>query len=78
MKLATNFYNDFSTEYRSIYFPNENHGTTENANYWKAKELTEGFNNGCVNYNHFIVKLARYCRTSALSIGILMSKYIIK
>ena len=78
MKLATNFYNDFSRDYRAIYFPNENHGTTENANYWNSKDITEIFNNGGVSYNRFIVKLSRYCGTTAESIDNLMSKYIIK
>lgn len=77
MKLVNDFYNKFSAEYRSIYFPNENHGHTENENYWNAKDITELFNNGCVNYNRFIVKLAKYCGTTAVAIDNLMLKYII-
>lgn len=77
MKLVNDFYGDFSAEYRAIYFPNEKHGYTDNKDYWNAKEITELFKNGCINYNQFIVKLAEYCSTSALSIGQLMSKYIV-
>ena len=74
--LCNNFYNEFSNDYRKIYFANENHGDSKNENYWNAKEITELFNNGCVNYNRFIAKLAKYCNTTEISIELLVSKYI--
>jgi hypothetical protein len=60
----TDFYNKVAKEIRGKYFPGENHGTTENKNYWKATEAMEDFNNGVLTYNALVKKLAKACKTS--------------
>lgn len=78
MKLVSDFYCQFSAEYRTIYFSSAKHGDTENENYRNAKAVVELFNNGCMKYNYFLVKLARCCGTNPEAIDNLMTKYIIR
>lgn len=74
---SENFFNKVVTEIRSTYFANENHGTTENTNYWKATKAIEDFNNGILTYKIFIARLAKATQTNNATIHNLVEKYIV-
>ena len=74
---SENFYNKVATEIKSRYFENENHGITENPNYWKAIKAIEDFNNGCLTYKILIGRLSRFCKTNNATIHNLIEKYIV-
>lgn len=70
------FFNKVATEVRQRYFSNENHGTTENQNYWKATKSIEDFNNGVLTYKVFIGRLSRACQSNNATIHNLVEKYV--
>jgi ABC-type enterochelin transport system ATPase subunit len=72
-----NFFNKVATEVRENYFQNENHGTTENPNYWKATQIMESFNNGELTYKVFIGRLSKACQTNNATIHNLVEKHIV-
>lgn len=72
-----NFFNKVATEVRSAYFANENHGTTENPNYWKATKAIEDFNNGILTYKVFIGRLAKATQSNNATIHNLVEKHIV-
>ena len=74
---TTDFFNKVATEVRERFFPNENHGTTENQNYWKANQSIEDFNNGVITYKVFIGRLAKACQTNNATIHNLVEKYVV-
>ena len=71
------FFNKVAKEVRSRFFANENHGTTENKNYWKATQAMEDFNNGVLNYRTFIGRLAKACQSNNATIHNLVEKYVV-
>ena len=71
------FFNKVATEVRQRFFPSENHGTTENKNYWKATKAMEDFNNGCLNYKVFIGRLAKATESNNATIHNLVEKHIV-
>jgi len=71
------FYNKVAKEVRATYFPNENHGYTENVNYWKATQTMEDFNNGCLTYRKLIGRLSKSCRETTKKMHNLVSKYVV-
>jgi hypothetical protein len=71
------FYNKVATDIRANYFANENHGTTENQNYWKTTKAIEDFNNGCLTYKVFIGRLAKATGTNNATIHNLVEKHIV-
>jgi hypothetical protein len=74
--LVDDFYNKFVTELKRIYFPNDNHGLSENKNYRGALYTVELFSNGCMTYNTLLNKLSKYCGRSKTEIHSILSKYI--
>ena len=74
---TTDFFNKTATEIKNRYFPNENHGTTNNQNYWKATKAIEDFNNGCLTYKVFIGRLSKSCGTNNATIHNLVEKHIV-
>lgn len=74
---ADDFFNKVATEIKSRYFPNEEHGRTQNQNYWKAIKAIEDFNNGCLTYKVFIGRLSKSCQTSNATIHNLVEKHIV-
>jgi hypothetical protein len=72
-----NFFNNVATEIRSIYFANENHGTTQNPAYHKASNAMELFNNGCLTYRQLIGRLAKTCNETTSKIHSIVEKHII-
>lgn len=72
-----NFYNKVATEIRAKFFPNENHGTTENPNYWKMTKTIEDFSNGSLTYKVFIGRLSKFCGTNNATIHNLVEKHIV-
>ena len=74
---TTDFFNKTATEIKNRYFPNENHRTTNNQNYWKATKAIEDFNNGCLTYKVFIGRLAKACQSNNATIHNLVEKYIV-
>jgi len=70
------FYNKVAKEVRATYFPNENHGTTENKNYWKATKTMEDFSNGCLTYRKLIGRLSKSCGETTKKMHELISKYV--
>lgn len=52
-------YNKLARAVRGIIFPNENHGTTENPNYWKATKVMENYNNGILSWGNMIKVLSK-------------------
>lgn len=73
----SDFFNKVATEIRSKYFPNENHGTTENQDYHKANHTLELFNNGCLTYRQLIGRLAKCCNDSTQAIHSIVEKYVV-
>jgi hypothetical protein len=71
------FFNKVATEVTSRFFPNENHGTTENQNYWKARKSIEDFNNGALTYKVFIGRLSKACESNNATIHNLVEKHIV-
>jgi hypothetical protein len=71
-----NFFNKVATDVRQRFFPNENHGTTENKNYWKATKAIEDFNNGVLTYKVFIGRVARATKSNNATIHNIVEKYI--
>ncbi len=53
-------YNKLARAVRGIIFPNENHGTTENPDYWEATEVMEWYNNGVIGWDAMIEALAKF------------------
>jgi hypothetical protein len=74
---TTDFFNKVATEVRSRFFTNENHGSTDNPNYWKANQAIEDFNNGVLTYKVFIGRLAKACQTNNATIHNLVEKYVV-
>ena len=72
-----NFFNKLATEVREAYFPNENHGTTENKNYWETTHTIELFNNGCLTYRQLILRLAKSCQDKNKNLHKIVEKYIV-
>ena len=70
------FFNKVATEVKQRYFPNENHGTTENQNYYKANKAIEDFNNGVITYKVFIGRLSKATESNNATIHNLVEKYI--
>ena len=70
-------YSYIVTEVREAYFPNENHGTTENKNYWKTAQTIEIFNNGCLTYRQLILRLAKSCQDRNKNLHKIVEKYIV-
>ena len=71
---STDLFNKVANEIRVKYFPEENHGTTENKNYWKATKIIEYFNNGILSYKVFVDKLSVVCKTDKDTIHNLLKK----
>ena len=71
------FFNKVATEIRIIYFPNENHGTTENTNYHKTTNTIELFNNGALTYRKLIGRLAKSCNDTTTKIHSIVEKNIV-
>jgi hypothetical protein len=74
---TTDFFNKVAKEVRERFFTNENHGTTENKNYWKATQAMEDFSNGCLTYKVFIGRLAKACQSNNATIHNLVEKYVV-
>ena len=74
---TTDFFNKVATEVRQRFFADENHGTTENQNYWKATQAIEDFNNGILTFKVFIGRLAKATQSNNATIYNLVEKYII-
>jgi hypothetical protein len=72
-----NFHNEVAIKLRATYFPSENHGTTENPNYWKMTKALEDFNNGRLTYKILIGRLSKSCQTNNATIHNLVEKYIV-
>jgi hypothetical protein len=73
----SDFFNKVATEIRGTFFPNENHGTTENPNYHTTTHTIELFNNGALNYRKLIGRLAKTCNTTTKSIHSIVEKYVV-
>jgi hypothetical protein len=70
------FFNKVATDIRAWFFPNENHGYTENKNYHATTYTIELFNNGCLTYRTFIGRLAKYCNSNNATIHNFVEKHI--
>lgn len=77
MKLCTDFVNQFKPVINARFFPNENHGTSLNKDYWKVKEFIELFSNRCISYGKLRIKLAKHCKTDVESIDTIADEFII-
>lgn len=77
IQITENFYNKVATEIRAKYFENENHGTTENKNYWEALKAIEDFNNCNLIYSKLISSLTKSCKDTAENIHNTIEKNII-
>jgi hypothetical protein len=77
LTLETDFYNKFAKDIRETYFPNENHGTTENKHYWKTTRAIELFSNGCLTYENFVTKVAKEVKDNKENIQKTVDKYIV-
>lgn len=73
----TDFYNRVAKEIRATYFPNENHGTTENADYHKTTYTLELFNNGCLTYRQLIGRLSKSCNETTETMHKIVSKNVV-
>ena len=71
------FFNKVATEVRGRFFLNENHGTTENPNYWKTTKAIEDFSNGILTYKVFIGRLSKATQTNNSTIHNLVEKHIV-
>lgn len=67
-------FNKIAKIIRATYFPNENHGTTENPNYWEATEAMEGFNNGVIGWQKMTKILSKCCECSENDISTLLQE----
>jgi len=74
---TTDFYNKVANKLRQEYFPNENHGTTENKSYHKTSHTLELFNNGCLTYRQLIGRLAKNCNDSTSNIHSIVETFIL-
>lgn len=71
------FFNKVATEIRSTYFPNENHGTTQNPAYHKTSHTIELFNNGALTYRQLIGRLAKTCNDTTSKLNSIVEKYVV-
>ena len=62
---------------KAEYFPNENHGYTENKDYHAMKYAVECFSNGCLTYPQLISKLAKCCKDTTEKLDSIVKKHII-
>lgn len=77
IQLHQDFFNKLAKDIRSTYFPNENHGTTENPRYWQTSKTMEDFSNGCINYTTLINSLVKSTGGTEKDIVKIVDKYII-
>lgn len=75
--IVDDFYNKVARELRTNYFPNENHGCTENENYHKTTHTLEMFNNGCLTYRQLIGRLSKSCKETTEKMHKTVSKNVI-
>ncbi len=76
--IIDDFYNKVAIEIRSKYFPKEEHGKTNNKNYWKTLKTIEDFNNGCLDYRKLVDRLSKSCNDTTENVQKTVEKYIIK
>lgn len=76
IKKTDDFFNKVAKELKAAYFPTENHGWTENKNYWKTVHALENFNNGCLAYGKLIHTLSKSCNDTKPNIHKRVEKYI--
>lgn len=77
MKRVEDFHNKLAKEIRETYFPTENHGTTNNKNYWKATYAIECFSNGCFNSDYLVKGLSKFCNDTKENIRSIVNKYLV-
>ena len=75
--LTNDFHNKLAVDIKAKYFPNENHGTSDNQKYRKTLYSIELFSNGCINYQQLIGRLAKNCQTTTEIIHSITKKYIV-
>lgn len=75
IKITSNFIN-ILVELRGVYFPNEDHGRTENKKYWKTTQAIENFNNGCLTYDRLISILSKSLGEEISKVHEIVSGYI--
>lgn len=77
MQKVNDFFNKLATEIHSTYFPNENHGYTQNKKYHASNYTIELFSNGCITVDRLIDKLSKNCKDTKENIEKIVNKYII-
>ncbi len=76
MKLVNDFFHKLTTDIRQVYFPNENHGQTQNKKYHATTYAIESFNNGCLTIDKLISKLSINCTDTDKNIRKIVNKYV--
>lgn len=76
MKVVDDFFNKLAKDLRSKYFPNEDHGRTENKKYHETTYAVECFSNGCLTYSKLINTLAKSCNDTKENIHEIVSRHV--
>ena len=74
---TSDFFNKVATQIRETYFPNDNHGTTQNQAYHKTTQTIELFNNGCLTYRQLIGRLSKSCLDTTKNIHAIVENYVV-
>jgi len=74
---TNDFFNKAAKEIRNTYFPNENHGTTQNINYQTVTNTLELFNNGCLTYRQLIGRLSKDCNDTTEKLHTIIKNYVV-
>ena len=77
MQRVNDFFNKLSSDIHNTYFPNENHGYTQNKKYHAANYSMELFNNGCLTMNAFVTRLAKNCTDTKENVEKIVNKYFL-
>ena len=74
---VNDFFNKVASDIKSKFFPNENHGTSDNEKYRKSIYAIELFNNGCLTYRQLILRLSKSCDTDTTTIHSIVENHIL-
>jgi len=75
MQIKTDFYNNAQSDLDAKYFPKLNsYWNDENCH--KVHYQTELFSNGCLDYNTYILNVAKLCKAKTFEIKEVVNKYI--
>lgn len=66
MRVVDEFYNKSAKFFTDKYFPDIDHGLTDDKNYRGMRYALECFNNGVISYDKLVKRLSKYCKSTMI------------